>query len=73
MAERDKKRRRFRLVHLFLIVPYVAVLWVPFFNRISPSIAGVPFFYWYQMLWIALGALMLLPVFVVEERDGKSG
>jgi hypothetical protein len=24
------------------------------------------------MLWIALGALVLLPVFVIEERDGKS-
>jgi hypothetical protein len=55
-----------------LIVPYVAILWVPFFNRIEPSIAGVPFFYWYQMLWIAIGALVLLPVFVVEERGGKS-
>jgi len=72
MTERGGNRRRFRLVHLFLIVPYVAILWVPLFNRIEPSIAGVPFFYWYQMLWIALGALVLLPVFMVEERDRKS-
>ena len=72
MSGHGKGRRRFRLVHFFLIVPYVAILWVPFFNRIEPSIAGVPFFYWYQMLWIALGALVLLPVFVVEERGGKS-
>jgi len=72
MPERGRGRKGFRPVHLFLIVPYVAILWVPFFNRVEPSIAGVPFFYWYQMLWIALGALVLLPVFVIEERDGKS-
>ena len=72
MSDTNVRRRRFRLVHLFLIVPYVAVLWVPFFNRSEPAIAGIPFFYWYQMLWIALGALLLLPVYLIEERDTKS-
>ena len=71
MSGQGRRRKRFRLVHFFLIVPYVAILWVPSFDRVEPSIAGVPFFYWYQMLWIALGALVLLPVFLVEERDGQ--
>ena len=71
MSGQGRRRKRFRLVHFFLIVPYVAILWVPSFDRVEPSIAGVPFFYWYQMLWIALGALVLLPIFLVEERDGK--
>jgi hypothetical protein len=64
---RPARRRRFRLVHLFLVVPYVAVLWPPFYDRLTPAIAGVPFFYWYQMLWIAVGALILLPVYRAEE------
>jgi hypothetical protein len=72
LSDTSKRRRRFRLVHLLLIVPYVAVLWAPFFNRSEPAIAGIPFFYWYQMLWIALGALLLLPVYLTEERDTKS-
>jgi hypothetical protein len=49
-----------------------AVLCVPLFNRVEPAIFGVPFFYWYQMLWIALGALLLLPVYLAEERDETS-
>jgi hypothetical protein len=61
-------RGRFRLLRLLLIIPYVAVLWVPFYNRLQPSIAGVPFFYWYQLLWIAIGALALLPSYLAEER-----
>jgi hypothetical protein len=65
MTERP---RRFRLVHLLLGVPYLAVLWPPFYNRIDPAIAGIPFFYWYQMLWIALGAAVLIPVYLADER-----
>jgi uncharacterized membrane protein len=63
--------RRFRLLHLLLLVPFVAILWVPSYNRLDPEVAGIPFFYWYQLLWIVLGALVLLPVYLVEERDGK--
>jgi hypothetical protein len=71
MSEAGRRRRKFRFVRLLLIVPYVAVLSVPFFNRDAPAIAGIPFFYWYQMLWIPLGALLLLPVYLAEERDAK--
>ncbi len=65
------RRRRFRLLHLLLLLPFVAILWVPSYNRLDPEIAGIPFFYWYQLLWIPLGALVLLPVYLVEEREGK--
>lgn len=60
--------RRFRLVHLLLAVPYLAVLWPPFYNHIEPAFAGVPFFYWYQLLWIVLGAAVLIPVYLADER-----
>lgn len=66
-----KPKRRLRLLHLLLLVPFLAILWVPFYNRADPAIAGIPFFYWYQLLWILLGALILLPVYLAEERDGK--
>lgn len=57
----------FRLVHLLLIVPLAAQLWVPFYNRALPALDGVPFFYWYQILWVALTALSL---FIVYRADG---
>ncbi|HEY5346947.1 MAG TPA: DUF3311 domain-containing protein [Rhizomicrobium sp.] len=64
-------RRKSRILYLFLLVPYVAVLWVPFYNRIDPTFFGIPFYYWYQMLWIVLGALAILPVYLYEERRRK--
>lgn len=51
---------------LLLLIPFVAVLWVPFYDSIEPSWAGVPFFYWYQLLWIVLGAVIIAVVYRVE-------
>ncbi|MFP3562474.1 DUF3311 domain-containing protein, partial [Paraburkholderia sp. SIMBA_049] len=39
---------------LILLLPYVALLWLPFYNDTRPSFAGFPFFYWYQFLWVPL-------------------
>jgi hypothetical protein len=41
---------------LFLVIVVVA-LWVPFYNRIEPTWHGIPFFYWFQVVWIAVTAV----------------
>jgi hypothetical protein len=64
--DKPAPKRGFRLAWLLLLIPYVAMMWVPSYNRIEPEIAGVPFFYWYQLLWIVIGALILLPVWFGE-------
>lgn len=64
----SKGGRGFHPVYLFLTLPYVALLWVPFYNRIEPTVLGIPFFYWFQMSWIILGALCILPVYLHEGR-----
>ncbi|HEY2071001.1 MAG TPA: DUF3311 domain-containing protein [Rhizomicrobium sp.] len=57
-------------IRLLLLVPYLALLWVPYYNRALPDFAGLPFFYWFQLIWIPLGALLLLPVYWAE-KGGK--
>jgi Protein of unknown function (DUF3311) len=51
-----------------LIVPYVAVLATPLYNRTDPEIAGIPFFYWYQLLWIPLGSVLLFLVYLATKH-----
>jgi len=51
---------------LLLLIPFIAVLWVPFYNSAEPSAWGVPFFYWYQLLWILLGAVIIAFVYRIE-------
>lgn len=64
-----KPKDGFRLIHLLLIVPFIGCLWVPFYNRALPDLAGIPFFYWYQILWVALTALILFIVYAAEGRE----
>lgn len=54
--------------YLLLLIPFVATLWVPFFNSVDPQWAGIPFFYWYQFLWIILGALITAFVYFRTDR-----
>jgi hypothetical protein len=43
-------------VGVLLAVPVVALLWVSSYNKVEPRLGGVPFFYWYQFLWVFLAA-----------------
>jgi Protein of unknown function (DUF3311) len=47
---------------LLLLIPFVALLWVPFYNRLDPALFGIPFFYWYQFVWVILTSLIILLV-----------
>ena len=42
---------------VLLAIPVVALLWVDSFARVNPTLAGFPFFIWYQFLWVFLCAL----------------
>lgn len=41
-----------------LVVPVIAMLWVPLYNHAEPSIAGFPFFYVWTAGWIVLTAML---------------
>jgi cell division protein FtsW (lipid II flippase) len=58
-----------RLWYLLLLPPYIAMIWVSSYNKAEPSFAGIPFFYWYQMLWIWLGSALTVLVHLVVNRN----
>lgn len=47
-----------RWLPLVLVIPFIALLWVPLYNRAQPAIAGFPFFYAWQFAWVVLAALL---------------
>ena len=70
----DRAARKFHPVYLWVAVPFIALLWVPIFNRVEPTLFGIPFFYWYQALGTLLGAACLVPVYrhVQKERRARA-
>ena len=54
--------------YALLLVQFVFALCVPFYNRVEPTFAGMPFFYWYQLLMVLVGAVLTAIVYFVTER-----
>ena len=69
MSDHDDEHRPVKTVmwaRLLLLLPFIGVLWVSFYNTTEPMLAGVPFFYWYQLMWIPLSAVIIAFVYFVE-------
>lgn len=61
--QQTEKRSAWSWWYLLLLVQFVFLLWVPSYNSVEPSWAGVPFFYWYQMLWVIISGVLTAIVY----------
>jgi hypothetical protein len=71
MGPPDPKKRGVGPWHLLLLAPLVGVLWVPFYDSVEPRLGGVPYFYWYQFLWIGIGAALTAVVYFATRETGR--
>jgi len=46
-------------VAVLLVVAIIGTLWVPIYARSMPELGPFPFFYWYQLIWVPLTAVIL--------------
>ena len=51
-----------------LVLPLLATLIPPIYNRVEPELLGIPFFYWYQLAAISIGVLSTLVVYRISRR-----
>ena len=63
--------RRNRSWYWLLIVPTVAPLLTPLYNRTTPVLWGMPFFYWYQ-LGCAVLAIVVIAVVHLATRPRRA-
>jgi len=64
----SRRRRIARWLTPIIFIPFIAVLWVPFYNQLEPELWGIPYFYWYQLGCIPLSAVLIYIVYLVGER-----
>ena len=54
---------RNRRWYWLLVLPLFGVLIPQIYNSEDPRFIGIPFFYWYQMLWIFISVLCTVTVY----------
>lgn len=54
---------------MFIAIPFVVLLSLPLYNVTAPELSGIPFFYWWQTLWLALSAGLFLTAAVLIDWD----
>ena len=62
----SREPRRWAL--LLLLIPFVALLYPPWYDNIDPTLGGLPFFVWYQFLWVIIGSGITYAVYRLRGR-----
>ncbi|MEU4171124.1 DUF3311 domain-containing protein [Streptomyces sp. NPDC026665] len=60
------------VIALCLLAPFVAMLWVGSYTKTDPAFIGIPFFYWYQLLWVPLSTLLTVIAYQLWRRDQRA-
>jgi Na+/proline symporter len=58
--------------YILLLIPFIAILWVPSYASASPELAGIPFFYWYQFLWVFISAVLTAVVYFITREPTRT-
>jgi hypothetical protein len=63
---RDDRRRRW---YWLLLVPLAGTLIPPIYNSEDPTVIGIPFFYWYQLVWVPISVVITWLVYRRTRRE----
>jgi hypothetical protein len=53
--------------NLLLLLPLLMLV-TPWYNRVNPRLGGLPFFYWYQFLFVIVGVASVWIVYAATRR-----
>ncbi|MEU1163060.1 DUF3311 domain-containing protein [Streptomyces sp. NPDC005921] len=60
------------VIAVCLVAPFVAMLWVGSYAKTDPEFIGIPFFYWYQMLWVLISTALTMTAYQLWQRDQRA-
>jgi uncharacterized BrkB/YihY/UPF0761 family membrane protein len=61
----------YAIVGVLLVIGIVVPLLVPTYATARPEFIGVPFFYWYQMLWVLIDTALLAICYAIIRREDQ--
>ena len=59
---------------ILILIPSTVNLLVPLYNKDMPEIFGIPFFYWFQTIWLIIcsGFYLAFALLVKKEEEKKA-
>ena len=70
MNQPSPKHARWNWWYLLFVIQLL-VLWPPFYNQPDPAWMGIPFFYWFQLLCVIIGAVLTATVYFATEKSDR--
>ncbi len=67
VPSQNKKRGRWSWWYGLFLLQFLVALWPPLYNKADPSLFGIPFFYWFQLAWILVCAVLTGVVYFVTD------
>jgi hypothetical protein len=65
------------VITVLLAAAVIGTLWVPFYNHLTPTLGDFPFFYWYQLMWVPIVAILAAASYLLsrlaQRRNGANG
>ncbi|MCX7521432.1 DUF3311 domain-containing protein [Microbacterium sp. STN6] len=56
---------------ILILIAIALPLIPPIYARAEPALFGIPFFYWYQMLWVLIDAGLLWICYALMTREDR--
>jgi hypothetical protein len=56
---------------IVLLIDIIIYSVYPLFNKTTPELLGIPFFYWYQTILLVITSLAFLGVSLIKESKGE--
>ena len=63
-----QKKEKASWWYLLFVVQYAVILWPPLYNKAEPAVLGVPFFYWFQLAWVVVSAVITAVVYFATRK-----
>ncbi len=67
MSVQRPARSGSRLWYVLFLVQFAVALYPPLYNKVDPTVWGVPFFYWFQLAWVLVSAVLTAIVYFMRE------
>jgi Na+/melibiose symporter-like transporter len=74
-AHSRKSTATWTVITVLLAIAILGTLWVPLYARSGPKLGPIQFFYWFQLIWVPLTAVLCWICYDLSRAkpDGPAG